>query len=231
MVTVRTTPLSPDDVAPTSLASQSTDTLLSAARLLFRKPSAWLLTVSALMAWSMRFHLGNWSAWDAVVAAGLVAWWPLQEWLIHVFILHFRPRRLGRFTLDLYVARKHRMHHADPWNTDIVAIPTRVVLVSLPVLFLLWTNLLPTRELGYTGLAAYLTLSLNYEWMHLLIHTRYVPRGAWYRRLWRHHRLHHCKSEHHWYGVSMLAGDVLLGTAPDPAQVETSSTCRSLGYR
>ena len=37
--------------------------------------------------------------------------------------------------------------------------------------------------------------------------------------LWRNHRLHHCKNEHYWFGVTMLSGDRLLGTAPAVADV------------
>ncbi len=86
----------------------------------------------------------------------------------------------------------------------------------------------PTSALAWTGITLHLLLTLNYEWVHLLAHTHVVPKTALYRRLWRNHRLHHFKNEHYWFGVTMLAGDRILGTAPDPKAVQTSSTCRSL---
>jgi len=50
-----------------------------------------------------------------------------------------------------------------------------------------------------------------------------------YQGLIRNHRLHHFKNEHYWYGVSMLAADRPLRTAPDPESVERSETARTLG--
>ena len=78
-------------------------------------------------------------------------------------------------------------------------------------------------------LAVYFVLALHYEWIHFLIHTRYPPRSARYRRLWRNHLLHHFKNEHYWYGVTRLGGDRVFGTAADPDRVPTSSTARSPG--
>jgi len=62
--------------------------------------------------------------------------------------------------------------------------------------------------------------------VHLLVHTRYRPRTALYRRLWRNHRLHHFKNERLWFGVTMLGGDRLLGTAADPAAVSARASTR-----
>jgi sterol desaturase/sphingolipid hydroxylase (fatty acid hydroxylase superfamily) len=80
-----------------------------------------------------------------------------------------------------------------------------------------------------TGLSTVYALTLHYEWVHFLVHTRYRPTSWPYDRLWRHHRLHHCKNEHYWFGVSMLGGDRLLRTAPSSSRVPTSATCRTLG--
>jgi sterol desaturase/sphingolipid hydroxylase (fatty acid hydroxylase superfamily) len=100
---------------------------------------------------------------------------------------------------------------------------------ALPLLAALWIVGMPSLPLALTGLAVFLTLSLNYEWVHYLTHTRYRPRSRWYRRLWRNHRLHHCKNEHLWYGVTMLSADVVLGTSASPHDVERSKTVRTVG--
>ncbi|MGH7286829.1 MAG: sterol desaturase family protein [Myxococcota bacterium] len=62
-------------------------------------------------------------------------------------------------------------------------------------------------------------LALRYEWIHFLIHTRYRPRTSWSRRLWRNRLRHHFRNERHWYGVTMLAADRLLGTGGDERSV------------
>ena len=56
----------------------------------------------------------------------------------------------------------------------------------------------------------------------------YRPRTWWFRRLWRNHRLHHFRNERHWYGVTMLAADRVLGTAGDERSVPLSATARTL---
>ena len=89
---------------------------------------------------------------------------------------------------------------------------------------------MPRVELGVTGLIGMTFFGLIYEWTHFLVHTSYRPRSRWFRRLWRNHRLHHFKNENYWFGVSMLGADYLLGTHPGKGDVETSSTCLTLGY-
>ena len=79
------------------------------------------------------------------------------------------------------------------------------------------------------AMAAALTLLLAYEWTHYLIHTRYVPKSALYRFVWRAHRLHHFKNEHYWFGVTSTVGDHILRTAPEQARVPKSQTARTLG--
>ena len=161
--------------------------------------------------------------------AAIAAFWPALEWLIHVFILHAKPLQIGRFTFDGRVPRKHRAHHRDPWNAELVFIPFHSFSYALPLVAALCFLLTPTRELALTALAVFLLLALHYEVVHFLIHTRVDPRGAYYRRLWRNHRLHHFKNEHHWFGVTRLEADRLLRTAPAADRVATSPTARTLG--
>jgi hypothetical protein len=185
----------------------------------------------ALLAGSLavRIALGGFTAWDLVPVAVLVLVWPIEEWLIHVFILHARPRRLFGRTLDPELPRKHREHHRDPWRLDLIFIPMRSFLYSLPLLVVVWFAVTPNAALAWTGLTAHLALALHYEWVHFLVHTRVVPRTRLYRRLWKNHRRHHFKNEHYWFGVTMLSGDRLLRTGPAHDAVPTSPTARSLG--
>lgn len=207
-----------------------TDTVRAAAALFFSRGSPRLIGSLCLAAWAVRLWLGAFGVGDAVTALVVLAWWPFQEWLIHVYLLHWKPRTVLGFTLDPAVSKKHRAHHLDPWNLDILLIPLRSTLTTVPLLTAALCLALPSLGLAFTALAVFMTLALNYEWHHYLVHTRYVPRSEMYRRIWRHHRLHHCKNETRWFGVSMLLADRVLGTSPPPTQVETSQTCRTLGY-
>ncbi len=207
----------------------SPSTLAQAWRTFFRFRSPLIMASLAAGGIATKLWFGDWSRWDLLVVLGLLLVWPVQEWLIHVLILHFEPKKLGRFTIDPYTSQKHRRHHRDPWRIELVFIPARVLPFTTPLLVLLWFGLSPTYGIAATGLMAYFCLAFHYEWVHYLVHTRYKPKSWYYERLWRSHRLHHFMNEHYWYGVSMLAGDRLLGTSPDPKSVEPSPTCRTLG--
>ena len=211
------------------ITSESPTTLGGALRHFFDFLSPRVLGVACAIAWSVRLALGDWSVWNAVIVLGIAAFWPLQEWLIHVFILHYRPVTVLGRTLDFPVPRSHRRHHGDPWNIDIMFIPSHVFLYAIPLQVALLIGLAPTLPLAFTGLAAFYAFTLHYEWVHYLVHTRYRPKSWLYDRLWRNHRLHHCKNENYWFGVTMLSGDRLLGTAPAVEDVATSKTCRTLG--
>lgn len=192
----------------------------------FRGPK---IVASALAVSVMaRLWLLGFTWWDLAVCSGILAMWPFQEWLIHVCVLHFKPRRVLGVTLDPFVARKHRAHHVDPWDLTLTLTPMRGIAAVLTLNVALWSLLMPTWGLAVTGIGFYLALGLGYEWTHYLIHSRYRPRSAFYKHLWQHHRLHHCKHERRWFGVSMTLADRILGTAPDPQDVETSPTCRTV---
>ena len=192
-------------------------------------PSPAILATLLAAALTARLVLGGFSAADLLPPLALLVVWPFQEWCIHVFLLHAKPFVLGGRRFDLALARKHRRHHADPENLAILFIPLASYLYSVPLIALLWWSVTPRLELALTGITCHLALGIRYEWVHYLIHTRYRPRTAWFRRLWRNHRLHHFRNEQHWWGVSMLAADRVLGTGGDERSIAPSPTCRSLG--
>lgn len=222
--------MSSQTLAPPVRASHedNPDTLLGCAATFFSYGSPRILTALALSAVGMRVYLAQWTLWDLAVVAGILAFWPVLEWLIHVFVLHSKPFRLFGYTVDPIVPRKHREHHHDPWRTDLVFIPIHTYFYTPLILVGIWLLAMPTTALAFTGIAVYLVMALHYEWVHFLVHTRYLPANAYYRRLRRNHRLHHCKNERYWFGVTMLGGDVLFGTAPDQRSVPLSRTCRDL---
>jgi len=217
-------------VIATPLASpkDTPGTRSDAIRVFFRHLSPRVLATFALVAWAARIPLGNFGAADVLALALMIAVWPLQEWCIHVFILHSKPFRLGGRTFHLANARKHAAHHRDPWNLGIIFIPMYTVLPAGLLHLVLWNALLPT-PLAFTVIAGYFTASLHYEWVHYLAHVRWRPTLGHYQVLVDSHRRHHFKNESQWWGVSMLMGDRLLGTAPSVKDVAPSKTVRTLG--
>lgn len=206
----------------------SPTTLKRAALAFFRFRCPLMLLVLVVLAIGVRLAVPEWDYTDALVILGILAFWPVQEWIIHVFLLHMKPFNLMGREVDLIVSRNHRNHHRDPWNAELGITPPHIIWLYLAGLPAVWLLFLPLH-MALTGVATYFSLVLNYEWLHFLIHTSYVPRTALYRRLWRNHRLHHFKNEHFWYGVTMLSGDQLFQTQPSAQQTARSETCLTLG--
>jgi sterol desaturase/sphingolipid hydroxylase (fatty acid hydroxylase superfamily) len=195
----------------------------------WRHPSPYIIGTTLLGAIVGRVLAGPGKWWELLIPAGMLAVMPFVEWMIHVFILHWRPRRVAGLTIDPLLSRKHRAHHADPRSIPLVFVPWQVELTLAPVLVLVAWLATPTWSSMFTVMVAVLTLLSAYEWTHYLLHSDYRPRSQWYRAVWRNHRLHHYKSEHYWFTVTSAAtADRLFGTYPDPATVPKSPTARNL---
>jgi len=172
-----------------------------------------------------------------VVAATAIAIGPV-EWMIHRFLLHaddtaWTSRRLG-------TGSGHRRHHIDPPDLDWLLLAwtdAAVFIAAFGILTAMWTvplaGLIGSSGLGVflTALACAAVALLHYEWVHLLVHTRYRCRTPYYRRLALNHRLHHFRNEAYWLGVTTNAGDRLLRTYPaakgDVPLTETTRTLSS----
>ncbi|HET6693925.1 MAG TPA: sterol desaturase family protein [Pedococcus sp.] len=194
-----------------------------------RHPSPWMIGGLLTFGVVARVLEGDYRWTDAVLPLALVAAFPLIEWVIHVFVLHWRPRRLGPVELDSLLARKHREHHADPRDIPLVFIPWQVLAWLLPTYLVMAYWVFPRDGLGLTFVVSVATLGFVYEWTHYLVHSDYRPRSKPFRAVWRNHRLHHYKNEHYWFTVTTAGtADRLLGTYPEPNEVETSPTVRAL---
>ncbi|GAA3670061.1 sterol desaturase family protein [Nocardioides ginsengisoli] len=195
----------------------------------WRHPSPYLLGGCLAAAITGRVLAGPGDLGELAIPVGLLAVLPVVEWLVHVNILHWRPRRVAGLTLDPLLARKHRAHHADPRAIPLVFIPWQVQLWLAPAWTALAWLVTPTPSAMFTLLVSIYAIKSTYEWTHYLLHSDYRPQSAAYRRIWRHHRLHHFKSEHYWFTVTTAGtADRLFGTAPDPSTVPTSPTARNL---
>ena len=204
-------------------------TLRDARRVFFSEASPWLLTTIAFSAWVGRLVYGGaLGLEDALIAIAVVVYWPFQEWWMHRWLLHMKPIRIGSFSYEPLFAKMHREHHERPESMDRIPLPLRHVVAAGLVFFGL--GFLIFRDVGYAcsllGTAAFSTLL--YEWTHFLTHTKYKPKSAYYRRIWRLHRWHHYKNEHYWFSFTFPFWDAWLGTGPRPNDVKRSGTARTL---
>jgi Fatty acid hydroxylase superfamily len=195
----------------------------------WRHPSPWMISSFLALSVVGRIVVGGGSWWELFIPAALLAAFPVIEWVIHVGILHWRPRRLGPVEIDSLLARKHREHHADPRDLPLVFIPWQVLAWLLPADVVVALLAVPGPSAAWSLLLSVYALMAGYEWTHYLIHSDYRPRTTAYRAVWRNHRLHHYKNEHYWFTVTTAGtADRLLGTYPDPETVQTSGTAKNL---
>ncbi len=216
-------------MAPTHPRPVPADDLGEAAQRFLEHAGPRLLLGQAVALWLWRARDRRVDAVDLAIAVGVLAWWPVQEWVAHRYVLHAPPREVAGRTVDLSVARHHRRHHADPWNPEHTLLPLWFLVPAVPLHLLAWRLLVRDPRHRRTGMAAFASVTVGYAWIHFLTHTSYRPARPWYRTLQRRHRLHHFKHEQLWFGFTVPWVDDLLGTAPDPATVATSPTVRDLG--
>lgn len=203
--------------------------LVDAAREFARHPSVWMIATTFVAGLASRLLVGGWRWTDLVVPTVMLAVFPFFEWVVHVFVLHWRPRTLAGVTLDSLLARKHREHHVEPREVELIFIPWQSLLWVLPAAVAIAVFAFPRIELGLTFLLFLSALGLGYEWCHYLIHSDYKPKSAVYRAIWRNHRHHHFKNENYWFTVTSTGtADRVLGTYPDPGEVTASPTAKNL---
>lgn len=204
-------------------------TLTQAGREFWRHPTPWLLSIAFVAALVARIAVGDWQYTDAILPFVVLAVFPFAEWMIHVFILHWRPRRIAGVMVDPVLARKHREHHADPRITKLIFIPLQSLLGAFAAGLLVAFLAFPRTGLGLSFLVVLFGIGVVYEWSHYLVHTDYKPKSAIYRTMYRNHRWHHFKNEHYWFAVTTPGlADRVLGTYPDPQTVPTSPTAKNL---
>jgi hypothetical protein len=204
-------------------------TLSDAWREFWKHPSPRMIGATLVIALTARIVAGDWQITDALVPVVMLALFPFFEWAIHVFILHWRPKRIGRLTIDPLLARDHRRHHVDPRNVALIFIPWKALLWVIPLTLAITLLVFPRLGMGLTYLVFITVLGMGYEWSHYLIHSDYRPKTRAYKAIWRNHRQHHYKNEHYWYTVtSSGTADRMLRTYPDPAAVATSPTAKNL---
>ena len=219
-----------EQALPTQGGRKVKVTLGSAFVEFWKHPSPWMITASGAAAIATRLTAGDWRWTDALVPAILLATFPLVEWLIHVFILHWRPRRVAGVLIDSELASKHRAHHRDPRALPLIFIPWRSLIGVIAGLWAIAYFVFPRFELGLTYVSCVALIGIVYEWMHYLIHGDYVPKGKTYKAVWRAHRLHHYRNEHYWFTVTTTnTADRLFGTLPrNPTDVPKSETAKNL---
>jgi hypothetical protein len=150
----------------TERAARKGFTLRDAWREYWKHPSPWMIGGTLAVAIAARIVVGDWQIADTLVPVVMLAGFPFFEWVIHMFILHWRPKRIGRLTIDPLLAREHRRHHIDPRNIPLILIPWKALLWVMPLTIAIALLAFPRLGLGLTYLVFITIFDLGYEWSH-----------------------------------------------------------------
>jgi len=157
-------------------------TLVDAGHEFWKYPSPWTIGAMFVAALTARVSVGDWQLTDALVTPVMIAMFPFVEWIIHVFILHWRPKHLGRLTIDPLLARAHRAHHVDPRSVPLIFTPAKSLLWVIPLTVAVALLAFPRQPMGLTYLLFISLMWLCYEWTHYLITVTTSPKPVFTAR-------------------------------------------------
>ncbi len=169
--------------------------------------------------------------WESLqwFALGWLCFLP-QEYLVHVYILHFPIPKHP--TLYRLFYRLHYGHHDLPKRLDLMFMP---LWLTLPMLgfncLAFYYGITNDPHQLWCMLSGLYTGYLLFEWTHALNHVPYTPQTKIGKYLKTTHLWHHHHNEHYWFGVSLPAVifDLLCFTSGDQKKRSASDTGRYLG--
>ena len=138
----------------------------------------------------------------------------LVEYLIHRFVFHFKANTPRQHELKYKI---HGVHHHYPKDKDRLAMPPLMSLTLAALSFLLYKWLF-----GNYGIALFSGFVSGYS-IYLIIHYavhRYRQPHNFLSILWKHHSLHHYRSDSSAFSVSNPMWDYIFGTMPDKKSIQ-----------
>jgi sterol desaturase/sphingolipid hydroxylase (fatty acid hydroxylase superfamily) len=141
-----------------------------------------------------------------VFAAGVLAW-TVTEYFIHRFIFHFKPKQAWGQRLHFIF---HGVHHDYPKDALRLVMPPSV---SIPLAFIFYGfyGLFVPAPYLYVLFAGLVTGYLAYDMIHYAIHHGNFKSAFW-KKIQRHHAVHHYSDASRGYGVSSPLWDKVFKT-------------------
>ncbi len=226
-------------VTPDVTRARDLTTLQGAGSAFVRSASGRIIGGAVLLSIVVRATLGAITGSDVIGIAAVAVLVGPVEWIVHRHLLHAAPS--SWLANAIGTRESHVAHHRDPddlqWlllrrlnafaSCAAIIVPIGVGTVCATTVFAVDRSV--ATPVAATVATASLVALLHYEWVHLLVHSRYRCRSQYYARLERHHRWHHYRNENYWLGVTVDIGDRLRRTLPhDRADVPMSATARTL---
>jgi sterol desaturase/sphingolipid hydroxylase (fatty acid hydroxylase superfamily) len=162
---------------------------------------------SALCLWGWRDAAFPEAAKPALMALGMLVW-TLIEYLLHRFLLHYRPQAPAILEV---MEKLHLGHHRDPRNEAKITVPIAGSLPIAGALLGLFRLMAASWQAAALLMAGTIAGYLCYETVHFWIHCG-ARGGRWLRRRRADHFCHHFKDQTRCFGVTTPLWDLVFGT-------------------
>lgn len=133
--------------------------------------------------------------------------WSLTEYLLHRFVFHFVPK--SKWGLRMHFIF-HGVHHDYPNDTKRLVLPPSVS-VPLAFLFYFLFSFILTKEHLYAFFPGFVAGYLFYDISHYALHHFNFKGNVW-KKLKKHHMLHHYSDASKGYGVSSPLWDKIFSS-------------------
>ncbi|GLU52180.1 sterol desaturase family protein [Dyadobacter frigoris] len=135
--------------------------------------------------------------------------WSLTEYVLHRFIFHLEPKK-GNKTLERIHFVFHGVHHDYPSDAHRLVMPPSVSIPLAAAFYYLFSLFLRTGPLA-AFFSAFMTGYLFYDMTHYALHHANFKNKFW-KKLKKHHMLHHYDDASKGYGVSSPLWDKVFSS-------------------
>jgi dihydroceramide fatty acyl 2-hydroxylase len=167
----------------------------------------YLPLANGLCLWAWQVGALPLAVWPVLIALGGVGW-TFIEYLLHRFLLHYRPQTP---VLRAVVEALHLGHHREPHDEAMITVPVYASLPIAAALLGLYRLMAGGWEVAALLMVGTIAGYLYYEAVHFFIH-RGSPRRGWLARLRRQHFFHHFNDQERCFGVTTGLWDGIFGT-------------------
>lgn len=167
------------------------------------------VTISSFLLWYGITTLGLPLQPTLLLIGGGFVFWTFAEYNVHRFLYHTETNSDFLFRLQ---HNAHGVHHNHPIDPTRLAMPPLPGLILSSLFFLLFW--LVMGNFVFAFFPGFMMGYLAYISFHYAQHRIKSPKWPPFRKLWRHHDVHHYVNPYVAHGVSTRLWDFVFGTMP-----------------
>ncbi|MBS1586905.1 MAG: sterol desaturase family protein [Bacteroidetes bacterium] len=134
-----------------------------------------------------------------------IATWSAVEYFLHRFVFHFVPK--SKWGLRMHFVF-HGVHHDYPNDTKRLVMPPAVSIPLAFIFYFLFSTFL-SKALLWSFFPGFVSGYLFYDISHYALH-HFNFKSEFWKKLKKHHMLHHYSDSSKGYGVSSKVWDLIM---------------------